>query len=278
LEGLVLKRSVDVVLSGVLLVAALPVLLVAALLIKLDSDGPVIFSQARIGRDFRVFQLFKLRTMRHLSFGAAITIGADPRITTVGRALRRLKVDELPQLWNVLRGDMSLVGPRPVIPELAYEFRRSYERLLLARPGLTDPATVKYCREAELLARMPDPLWYFRTVVTPDKLLISRMYQDRATAMSDLMVLAATLWVLLLPAWRTRLVPDMRRRKAPVLVFRKAPRRNASAPGGDSDSAWTIREGERRDGYGRSMRTPLVGRRFDRCSEEDASDPLRQLP
>jgi lipopolysaccharide/colanic/teichoic acid biosynthesis glycosyltransferase len=214
----VTKRSLDVVLAVCLLVLAMPVLAIAAILIKLDSDGPVLFLQERMGRNFKIFRLFKLRTMTVSSDGSAYTLGADPRITRVGRWLRWFKIDELPQLWNVLRGDMSLVGPRPVIPELAREFQRSYERLLAARPGLTDPATLKYCREAEMLAVAPDPLLYFKTVVTPDKLFISQLYQERATVLTDVCVLAATACALLLPNERTRLVlPE--RSHAPVLAF-----------------------------------------------------------
>jgi lipopolysaccharide/colanic/teichoic acid biosynthesis glycosyltransferase len=182
----VLKRGLDIALAGLLLACVLPVLAVAALLIKLDSDGPVLFCQERMGRNFKCFRLIKLRTMKESSGGLAYTLGADPRITRVGRWLRWFKMDELPQLWNVLRGDMSMVGPRPVVPELAFEFKKSYETLLMERPGLTDPATVKYCREAEMLAVVPEPLRFFKRVVTPDKLRISEIYLRNANVWSDL--------------------------------------------------------------------------------------------
>jgi lipopolysaccharide/colanic/teichoic acid biosynthesis glycosyltransferase len=188
----VFKRSIDIVLAGLLLAVALPLLALAALLIKLDSDGPAIFCQTRMGRGFKRFQLIKLRTMVVGEGGPAYTLGADPRITRTGRWLRKLKLDELPQLWNVLQGDMSLVGPRPVIPELTEEFAGAYEQLLAVRPGLTDPATLKYCCEVEMLAMVPDPLRYFKSVVTPDKLRISQAYLRRATVWTDLGVLAST--------------------------------------------------------------------------------------
>ena len=124
--------------------------------------------------------------------GTAVTLGADPRITGAGRALRKYKLDELPQLWNVLRGEMSLVGPRPVIPELTREFRTEYERLLTVRPGLTDPATLKYYRECEILAVSADPMKHFKTVVTPDKLQLSAGYLQKATVWSDFRILAQT--------------------------------------------------------------------------------------
>jgi lipopolysaccharide/colanic/teichoic acid biosynthesis glycosyltransferase len=207
----VLKRSVDVALACFLLIVSLPILAMAAITIKLDSEGPVFFLQPRMGRRFSRFALFKLRTMRVCMDGSAFTLGEDPRITRCGRWLRRFKVDELPQLWNVLRGEMSLVGPRPVIPELTAEFRQAYERLLTVRPGLTDPATVKYCREVELLALVPDPLEYFKTVVTPDKLRISAAYLERATAWSDLGVMAGTAWALMPPRWLPRFVRNRSR-------------------------------------------------------------------
>ena len=195
------KRSVDVTLAGLLLTAALPFLAIAAILIKLDSEGPVLYCQARMGRGFKRFRLLKLRTMRHRAAGSVYTLGADERITRAGLWLRRFKLDELPQLWKVLLGEMSLVGPRPVIPELAMEFRGRYKRLLNVRPGLTDPATLKYCHETEILALVPDPLRYFKTVITPDKLRISQRYLRRATVWSDLGIVAQTA-LALLPSMR----------------------------------------------------------------------------
>ena len=191
------KRSVDIALAGVLLAVSLPLILLAAILIKLDSDGPVIFRQVRVGRGFKRFHILKLRTMAHSSAGTSYTVGGDSRITRVGCWLRRSKLDELPQLWHVLRGEMSLVGPRPVVPELTEEFRKDYERLLEVRPGLTDPAALKYCQEADVLAMVPDPLKYFKTVVTPDKLRLSQAYLQRATGWSDLAILARTFIALL---------------------------------------------------------------------------------
>jgi lipopolysaccharide/colanic/teichoic acid biosynthesis glycosyltransferase len=191
-RGSVLKRCVDIAVSVFLLLLVLPVLAAAAIAIKLDSDGPVFFNQARMGRGFRRFALYKLRTMRIRCNGAPYTFGADPRITRVGHWLRWSKIDELPQLWNVLRGEMSMVGPRPVIPELAFEFMKGYLRLLDVRPGLTDPASMKYCHEEELLALFPDPMRHFKTVLTPDKVRISAAYLEHATVWTDLGVMAGT--------------------------------------------------------------------------------------
>lgn len=187
-----LKRGVDIALSCVLLILSLPVLAVAALAIKLDSEGPVFFCQARVGRNFRRFQIWKLRSMRMSGLGLGYTLNEDPRVTRSGLWLRRLKVDELPQLWNVFRGEMSMVGPRPVVPELAFEYRQAYKLLLAVRPGLTDPATLKYCHEEQFLLLTPDPLLYYKTVLVPDKLRISAAYLKRANFFSDLVVLAGT--------------------------------------------------------------------------------------
>jgi lipopolysaccharide/colanic/teichoic acid biosynthesis glycosyltransferase len=205
----VLKRSVDVVLAGLLFALTLPVLAIAAIVIKLDSAGPVIFHQARMGRGFKCFRLLKLRTMQCCGEGSAYTLGADSRITRSGRWLRWLKFDELPQLWNVLCGDMSIVGPRPVIPELTMEFKWEYDRLLRVRPGLTDPAAIKYCREAEFLAGIPEPLKYFKTVVTPDKLRISLNYLARAGLVSDFGVMVKTAVALYSSNWWPRFIPPV---------------------------------------------------------------------
>lgn len=186
------KRSVDIVLAGLLLVVSLPFLAFAAIFVKLDSAGPVIFRQFRTGRRFRRFELLKLRTMKEFCGGPPYTLIEDERVTRSGRWLRRFKLDELPQLWNVMRGDMSLVGPRPVVPELTEEFKWAYDLLLEARPGLTDPAALKYWREAEILSTVPDPHEYFKTVITPDKLCISRDYQLRASLWTDIGVIAGT--------------------------------------------------------------------------------------
>jgi lipopolysaccharide/colanic/teichoic acid biosynthesis glycosyltransferase len=198
--GTVVKRIVDVGVASLLLLLSLPVLLLAAMLIVLTSPGPVLFRQVRMGRGFQTFEMLKLRTMAHAEAGLAYTLGPDPRITAVGRWLRRSKLDELPQLWNVLRGDMSLVGPRPVLPELTQEFREFYTELLQGRPGITDPASLKYREETQLLARARDPMHFFKTVVTPDKIRMSLDYMGRANVWTDAKVLAMTGVVCFFPA------------------------------------------------------------------------------
>ena len=194
-----IKRGVDVLFSAVLLLFTLPVLLLSALIIRISSPGPVLFRQVRMGRQFKTFEIIKLRTMAHAQGGLAYTLGPDPRITPFGKWLRRSKIDELPQLWNVLRGDMSLVGPRPVLPELTAEFRFHYKLLLRARPGLTDPASLKYSQEARLLARARDPMGFFKYVVTPDKIRISLAYMEEANLWKDLGTMGMTGLVCCVP-------------------------------------------------------------------------------
>lgn len=197
--GIVVKRSMDIVVSALLLLLALPILLLAALLIWTTSPGPVLFRQWRMGRGFQPFEILKLRTMAYAEAGLAFTFGPDPRITPVGAFLRRTKLDELPQLWNVLRGQMSLVGPRPVLPELTEEFRDGYLLLLRARPGLTDPASLKYSQEAALLVKSRDPMGFFKSVVTPDKIRISSEYMVRANLWTDLETMAMTAMICCFP-------------------------------------------------------------------------------
>lgn len=224
------KRLFDLASASALLALSMPLLALAAFLIKLDSAGPVVFRQSRMGRGFKEFKMFKLRTMRAASMGCLYTLGADPRITRIGRWLRRLKIDELPQLWNVVRGEMSMVGPRPVVPELAVEFKEVYKRLLEVRPGLTDPATLKYCDETEMLSRIPEPLEYFKAVVTPDKVRISQAYVLQANAWSDAGVLARTMMAVMFSFWRLP-VQALRGRRSRAPALSAPSRRSVHARG-----------------------------------------------
>ena len=149
------RRVLDVLAASLLLVLSLPVLALAALLILLEGGGPVLFRQTRLGEGARPFTVYKLRTMRCAPGGPAVTAANDPRVTRVGGALRRVGIDELPQLWQVLRGQMTLVGPRPESQELACRYPEPFRALLQARPGLTGPAQLFY-REA---AAVPPPGW-----------------------------------------------------------------------------------------------------------------------
>ncbi len=193
------KRGVDLAVAAALLLIFLPLMLLVAAIIRITSPGPALFRQERMGRGFKTFQIFKFRTMAHAQAGLRYTLGPDPRITRVGKWLRRSKIDELPQLLNVLRGEMSMVGPRPVIPELTEEFKLYYILLLRARPGLTDPASLKYSHEVKLMQMAQDPMRYFKNVVTPDKIRISLEYMERATLWTDLQTMGMTAAVCCIP-------------------------------------------------------------------------------
>lgn len=191
-----LKRGLDIVASGIALVALFPLMLVVAILVRLDSPGPSLFRQTRVGKSFCRFQLLKFRSMRNGSCGTEVTCGRDARITRVGAFLRAFKLDELPQLWNVFCGDMSFVGPRPEVPMFVERVRPDYEEILSVRPGITDPASIRYRSEAEMLARVPDPISYYVEVILPDKLRISKAYVRSANIWSDVCLIFQTLAVL----------------------------------------------------------------------------------
>lgn len=188
-----IKRLFDVVSAALGLLVLAPLLLLAAVWIKLDSPGPALFRQTRVGRHGVPFTIHKFRTMR-VEPGAAITVGADPRITRSGRVLRQAKLDELPQLWDVLRGAMSLVGPRPELPRHVELYSAELrERVLAVRPGITDPASLAFSHEAEMLAAAQDPEREYREVVMPAKLKLSAEYAASASLMTDLRLILATL-------------------------------------------------------------------------------------
>jgi len=191
-----MKRGFDLLVSALGLLFLLPLLLVVALLIKLDSKGAVFFRQERMGRRFRPFRIFKFRTMVHNapSLGALLTCGEDPRITRVGRLLRKTKIDELPQLLNVLKGDMSLVGPRPEVRRYVDLFRKDYEEVLAVRPGITDPASLKYCDETDLLGFARDPEAEYIEHVLPDKLKLAKKYIHNSSFYADLSLILNTVF------------------------------------------------------------------------------------
>ena len=189
------KRGVDLLLAAAGLLLLSPLFLVVALCIRLDSPGPVFFRQERVGRGGRLFRIHKFRTMvaDAPARGPGLTIGADPRVTRVGRWLRRTKIDELAQLLDVLAGQMSLVGPRPELPRYVALYPPLLrDQLLGVRPGITDPASLKYADEASLLAAAADPEREYTQVLLPAKLQASADYLRSATLASDMAVLART--------------------------------------------------------------------------------------
>jgi lipopolysaccharide/colanic/teichoic acid biosynthesis glycosyltransferase len=199
----VFKRALDIAAAALGLLLLSPLLLAVALFIKLDSPGPVFYRQLRVGRHGRMFRIFKFRTMTYtpVAHGPEITVAGDARITRVGAVLRRFKIDELPQLIDVLRGTMSLVGPRPEVPRYVAQYpAESRERVLSVRPGITDLASLRYHDENRLLARASDPEREYVEVILPSKLRYALNYVDNASVASDLRVLGLTLRAVLSPS------------------------------------------------------------------------------
>lgn len=191
---------VDAVAAGLGLAVCAPVLLIAAAAIALTSRGPVIFRQERMGHQGKTFFLCKLRTMYVSQGGPQVTACDDRRITPVGRVLRRMKIDELPGLWNVLRGEMSLIGPRPEVPRYVDLSNPCWRRVLEVRPGITDPVTARLRNEEELLAKVGgDREEFYLKRLVPYKLNGYLEYLSRRSWQSDLAILRQTLWAVVLP-------------------------------------------------------------------------------
>jgi lipopolysaccharide/colanic/teichoic acid biosynthesis glycosyltransferase len=176
-----------------------PVFGIAALAVVVESGRPVWFRQTRIGRHGKPFQLMKFRSMRAGLPGSKITGAGDRRVTKVGAILRRYKIDELPQLWNVLRGDMNLIGPRPEIPEYVDLASSSWKQVLAVRPGISDLATLVYRDEEALLGSSDNTERFYRDVVLPGKLALSLHYSRTRSIASDLKLLLLTVRYSLLP-------------------------------------------------------------------------------
>jgi lipopolysaccharide/colanic/teichoic acid biosynthesis glycosyltransferase len=194
------KRAFDLTIAALGLLLASPVMLVIAVAIKLDSPGPVMFRQERVGRAGRIFRIHKFRTM---VVGAAasshgLTVDADARITRTGRFLRRSKLDELPQLLDVLAGQMSLVGPRPELPRYVALYPAPLrDKVLALRPGITHPVSLAMADESELLAQAADPEREYVEKILPHKLRGAIDYAEHATLITDLKVIVRTLRMLL---------------------------------------------------------------------------------
>lgn len=176
---------------GLLLLS--PILLVVTILIRLKMPGgPVIFRQQRVGRHGKLFTIYKFRTMTTGHQGSSVSVAGEARITPLGAVLRRYKIDELPELWNVLKGDMSLVGPRPDVPGYADKLVGDDREILLLRPGITGPASLKYRNEEELLATVDNPQEYNDTVIYPDKIRINRYYLHHYSFWKDIQMIICT--------------------------------------------------------------------------------------
>ena len=195
---MLIKRTFDMVIATIGLILLSPLLLLVGLAILLFDGTPVFFLQARVGRDGEEFFIRKFRTMRSSSAGTKISASSDSRVTPVGRFLRRSKLDELPQLINVLEGSMSLVGPRPEVPEFARYWSEEERRVILSvRPGVTDPASVEFRNESDLLDQVDDPERYYVDVLLPKKASAYVQYVRSRTTVGDLRIILDTARVVI---------------------------------------------------------------------------------
>ncbi|MEY8687214.1 sugar transferase [Bacteroides sp. AN502(2024)] len=188
-----MKFVFDRLMATVGLLVLWPVLAVVAVLIRVKMPGgPVIFKQKRVGRGGRLFTMYKFRSMTVGHGGSSVSVAGESRITLLGAKLRRYKLDELPELWNVLVGDMSFVGPRPDVPGYADNLTGDDREVLRLRPGITGPASLKYRNEEELLARQSDPQRYNDEIIFPDKVRINRYYLHHYSFIKDIEMIFAT--------------------------------------------------------------------------------------
>jgi len=191
------KRAFDLFWTVPGLILLSPLLLSVAAAIKLSDRGPAFFRQERVGQSGRPFRIWKFRTMvvNAERIGKPLTVGdRDPRLTPLGYWLRRYKLDELPQLLNIVRGEMSLVGPRPEVPRYVALYNQEQQAVLALKPGITDPASIKYRNESAILAHCEDPEETYLHQIMPDKIRINLAYAQQATRWSDLQVILATLF------------------------------------------------------------------------------------
>lgn len=190
---MLIKYIFDRLLSCIGIIALGPVLLIVAVLIRIKMpDGPVFFKQKRVGKDGDLFTMFKFRSMTMSHNGSSVSVAGESRITPFGAKLRKYKLDELPELWNVLIGDMSFVGPRPDVPGYADMLVGEDREVLKLRPGITGPASLKYRNEEEILATVDDPQKYNDEVIYPDKVRINRYYLHHYSFWTDIKMIFAT--------------------------------------------------------------------------------------
>lgn len=191
---MILKWIFDRVMALIGLVVLLPVFLVVGILIKIKMpDGPILFRQKRVGKGGRIFTMVKFRSMIVSHSGSSVSVAGESRISPLGAKLRKYKLDELPELWNVLIGDMSFVGPRPDVPGFADKLVGEEREILQLRPGITGPASLKYRNEEELLASVDDPIRYNAEVIYPDKVRINLDYLRHWSFARDLKYIVQTL-------------------------------------------------------------------------------------
>jgi lipopolysaccharide/colanic/teichoic acid biosynthesis glycosyltransferase len=192
------KRAFDIITAIIGVVILFPLLLIISLWIKLSSKGPLFYTQKRVGKDFKLFDIYKFRSMvvDADKIGPSVTSGDDPRITEVGRFIRTTKIDELPQLLNVLKGDMSLVGPRPEVMKFVEKNTEAYQKILNVRPGITDNAAIQFRDEETIMDRYEDKEKAYLEIILPQKITLYYHYIDNISFLKDMKLILKTLKVI----------------------------------------------------------------------------------
>ncbi|MBE6055076.1 MAG: sugar transferase [Clostridium sartagoforme] len=189
------KRTFDFIVSLIGIIILSPIFVIVSIAIKIDSKGSILFLQKRVGRFGKEFNIYKFRTMvvDAEKLGKQITVGKDNRITKVGAFLRKFKIDELPQLFNVLKGDMSLVGPRPEVPKYVALYNDEQKKVLEVRPGITDIASLRYKDENDILGKVDNPEEYYINVIMKDKLSLNLEYIEKGNIFFDIYLIIKTI-------------------------------------------------------------------------------------
>jgi len=214
-----LKRFFDITAAGIGLIFIAPIITIFGLLIRTTSIGPVFFRQNRVGLNGKIFLVYKFRTMvdRAEDLGTSVTTGNDARITPLGRFLRRTKLDELPQLMNVFNGEMSLVGPRPDVPEIVKNYMPHMKHIFEVRPGITSVATLHLRDEEEILAKVNDPDKFYEDVLVPLKVKLAMEHVDKNSFWFDMKILFQTVWMLTLGRlWPIKEHPEVAKLKSEI--------------------------------------------------------------
>ncbi len=196
-----MKRVFDIMFSFIALVVFSPILVISAIAIKIDNPGPVLFRQKRIGKHFAPFFILKFRSMefKPQEEGLKITVSGDKRVTRTGRILRKTKIDELPQLINVIKGEMSIVGPRPEVQKYVECYMKDYEEIVSVRPGITDISSIIFKDEESILGNQNDPEQFYKNIILPEKIRLAQEYVKRTSFFFDLRLILITLLRILCP-------------------------------------------------------------------------------
>ncbi|EIF2086634.1 sugar transferase [Clostridium perfringens] len=190
------KRMFDLFFSLIGIIITIPIFILVSIMIKLTSKGPIIFKQERVGKNKKIFYIYKFRTMTDCDDRASdrqVTVINDQRITRIGRILRKYKIDELPQLYNVLKGDMSFVGPRPEVKKYVKFYEEEYDEILKIKPGITDLASIEYIDENTIISKYSDPEKIYIEEVLPKKLMLNKRYIEEMSIKNDILLILKTI-------------------------------------------------------------------------------------